>query len=94
METGRQIKIQRLTATHTENIAGRKEVTIVSIQGWGRSNGRVASKSVIATMRNIRRGVGGGLGETQESLEPRNSGDRMSMLTSVAQNRLSCIVRV
>jgi len=52
-ETGRRIKIQWPTAT--ENIDGRKEVTIVSIQGWP-----IERPSKSAAMR---RGGGGGGGE-------------------------------
>lgn len=37
IETGRRIEIQRPTATENDE---RKEVAIVSIQGWPRSNGR------------------------------------------------------
>lgn len=56
MKTGRRIKIQRPTAT--ENNVERKEVTIVSIQGWPIERPR-ASCVAVARRKRTRRGVGG-----------------------------------
>lgn len=70
---GRRIEIQRPTAT--ESIDERKEVAIVSIQGWPRSNGYEQEHD--GEEEKDERGRGRGRGEREGSLEPKNSGDRV-----------------
>lgn len=72
---GRRIEIQRPTAT--ENIDERKEVAIVSIQGWP-SNGREQEHGG----KEEKNPGEGKRGEREGSLEPKNSGDRVLTLTA------------
>lgn len=82
IETGRRIKIQRPTAT--ENIDKRKEVAIVNIQGWPRSNGREQEHDGKEEKDEEEEED-----EREGSLEPKNSDDRV--LTLIARHRSELI---
>ncbi|EGI66922.1 hypothetical protein G5I_04730 [Acromyrmex echinatior] len=64
--------------TATENIDKRKEVAIVSIQGWSRSNGREQEHDGKEEKDEEKEEED----EREGSLEPKNSGDRVLTLTA------------
>lgn len=80
IETGRRIKIHWPTAT--ENNDERKEVTIVSIQGWPIERPRASCEEEKDEEEEEDES------EREGSLEPKNSGDRVLTLAA-AQNRFS-----
>ncbi|KYM79973.1 hypothetical protein ALC53_09499 [Atta colombica] len=68
--------------TATENIDKRKEVVIVSIQGWPRSNGREQEHDGKEEKDEEKED------EREGSLEPKNSGDRVLTLTARHRSEL------
>ncbi|KYN01241.1 hypothetical protein ALC62_07860 [Cyphomyrmex costatus] len=70
--------------TATENIDKRKEVAIVSIQGWPRSNDREQEHDGKEEKDEEEKEKG----EREGSLEPKNSGDRVLTLTALHHSEL------
>jgi len=67
-----------------KNIDGRKEVAIVSIQDWLRSNGREHKHGG----KKEKNEGGRRKGAREGSLEPKNSGDRVLTLTARHRSQL------